>query len=179
MTNYQPFLLDDMLKRTIGWTKTNKIKAMSLVLILSLLASVAGYAYYQTFKAIELNVELSEGAQYYKSGVCVDGEVHHTCEGNISVMEENGSYFLYFEDYDATDGPDVWFYMTVEGNEEDTEKVEDEGLLIVTPQTEDGRAEVEGTFSIPLPEDYDPDAWAGLTVWCEQYSLSMGSVALS
>ena len=52
-------------------------------------------------------------------------------------------------------------------------------MLIVTPQTEDGRAEVEGTFSIPLPEDYDPDAWAGLTVWCEQYSLSMGSVALS
>ena len=38
---------------------------------------------------------------------------------------------------------------------------------------------VEGTFSIPLPEDYDPDAWAGLTVWCEDYNLSMGSVALS
>ena len=69
--------------------------------------------------------------------------------------------------------------MTVEGNEERTEKVEGEGLLIVTPQTEDGRAEVEGTFSIPLPEDYDPDAWAGLTVWCKDYSLSMGSVGLS
>ena len=155
------------------------MKAMSLILILSLSASISSYAYYQTFKAIELKVELSPGAQTYKSGVCVDGDGPHTCEGNISVMEENGSYFLYFEDYDATDGPDVWFYMTVEGNEERTEKVEGEGLLIVTPQTEDGRAEVEGTFSIPLPEDYDPDAWAGLTVWCEDYDLSMGSVSLS
>lgn len=162
----------------MDWTKANKMKVMGLVLILSLVASVAGYTYYQTFAAIGLNEELSEGAQTYKSGVCVDGDGPHTCEGNISVMVENGSYFLFFEDYDATDGPDVWFYMTVEGNEEDTEKVEVEGLLIITPQTDDGRAEVDGTFSIPLPEDYDPDAWNGLTVWCEDYDLSMGSVAL-
>lgn len=151
---------------------------MGLLLGLILITSISSYAYYQTFAAITLDDELSQGATTYKSGVCVDGEAHHTCEGNVSVMLENGSYFLYFEDYDATDGPDVWFYMTEQGNEEDTQKVEGEGLLIITPQTEDGRAEVEGTFIIPLPEDYDPDAWAGLTVWCEDYDLSMGSVSL-
>ena len=167
-----------MLKKTVAWAKEHKGKTMGILLAITLIASISGYAYYQTFAPITLDTKLSESATTYKTGVCVDGDVPHKCEGNISVMLDEGSYFLYFEDYDATDVPDAYFYMTVEGNEEDTDKIEDDGLLILTPQTDDGKAEVEGTFIIPLPEDYDPDAWAGLTVWCDAYNIVVGSVSL-
>jgi hypothetical protein len=167
-----------MLKKTVAWAKDNKGKTMGLILAMILIASISGYAYYQTFAPVTLNTEVSESATTYKTGVCENGDPGHSCEGNVSVMLDDGKYFLYFEDYDATDVPDAYFYMTVEGNEEDTQKVEDEGLLILTPQTDDGRAEVEGTFIIPLPEDYDPDAWAGLTVWCDAYNIVVGSVSL-
>lgn len=97
-------------------------------------------------------------------------------------MVENGSYFLYFEDYDATDGLDVWFYMTAEANEGDTTEVEDNGLKVLVPETmesSDGRAEVEGTFTVPLPDDFDPQLWSGLTIWCDAYNIEMGSVGLT
>jgi hypothetical protein len=167
-----------MFKNAIAWGKQNKGKTMGLMLAMALIVSVSGYAYFQTFAAITLDTEISESATTYKTGVCVDGDIGHSCDGNVSVMLDNGSYFLYFEDYDATDVPDAYFYMTVEGNEENTEKIEDDGLLILTPQTDDGKAEVEGTFIIPLPEDYDPDAWAGLTVWCDAYDVVVGSASL-
>jgi len=167
-----------MFKSTIAWGKQNKGKTIGLLLAIALIASVSGYAYFQTFAAITLDNEISESATTYKTGVCVDGDIGHSCEGNISIMVDEGKYFLYFEDYDATDVPDAYFYLTVEGNEEDTQKIEEEGLLILTPDSDDGKAEVEGTFFIPLPEDYNPDAWAGLTVWCDAYDVVVGSASL-
>ena len=167
-----------MFKNTIAWGKQNKGKTMGLLLAIALIAGISSYAYFQTFAAITLDNEMSESATTYKTGVCVDGDTGHSCEGKISIMLDEGKYFLYFEDYDATDVPDAYFYLTVEGNEEDTLKIEDDGLLILTPDSDDGKAEVEGTFFIPLPEDYDPDAWAGLTVWCDAYNIVVGSASL-
>ena len=140
---------------------------------------LVGYSYWQSFAAIELAEGLPADAVQISHGNCEDGDTAHSCEGNVSVMEVNGSYFLYFEDYDATDVPDVWFYMTMNGHEGDTDAVEEQGLLILVPQTmeeSDGRAEVEGTFIIPLPDDFDPQSWNGLSVWCEDYNILVGSV---
>lgn len=160
----------------------NKKTVLIGSVVLMILGSIGGYSYYQTFASIELNSEISENAVEIAFGVCQDGDPGHSCEGNVSIMLENGSYFLFFEDYDATDGPDVWFYMTKEANEGDTTAVEEEGLKVLVTQTmekSDGKAEVEGTFSVPLPDDFNPVEWEGLSVWCDAYNILMGSVGFT
>lgn len=166
------------------WAWTLSHKAMTALILAAglIITAGGGYLYWTSFAAIQLDESLTAESVIHRSGVCKDGDIGHECEGNVSIVEDNGSWMLYFEDYDATDGPDVWFYMTVEGHEGDTDDVEEDGLLILVPQTmeeSDGKAEVEGTFIVPLPDDFDINAWNGLSVWCEDYNILMGSVSFS
>lgn len=172
-----------MLVRGIGaWIVGHKGLSSVIAVGMLLLAGTAGFLYWTTFAAVELDNWVSDEAIFVKGGTCEDGDIGHRCEGNVSIVQEGGLWLLTFEDFDATDGPDVWFYLTESGHEGDSESVEERGLLVLVPQTmnnSDGRAEVEGTFTVPLPQDFDPTSWGGLSVWCEDYNILMGSVAFS
>jgi hypothetical protein len=174
-----PRRVNHMLRKSLEWVNHNRKKSVGIVFAGAVVMLLVGYAYWTTFAPIQVNEQLSPGAQLVKGGDCQDGDPGHTCTGNVSIVEENGSYSLYFKDYDATDGPDVWFYLTVNPNEGDTNAVEDDGLRVLVPQTDNGMAEIEGTFSIPLRTDFNATAWGGLSVWCADYNILMGSVGFS
>lgn len=177
---YLPRPLDSMpMKRTLEWVSAHKQPTAAITLTLMLLMGIAGHLYWTTFADVELDETLGEEAVIHASGQCEDGDPGHSCEGTVSIAEVNGTWMLAFEDYDATDGPDVWFYLTKEGHEGETEAVEEDGLLVLVPQIDDGRAEVEGNFLIPLPDSFIVTEWGGLSVWCEDYNILMGSVAFS
>lgn len=113
-----------------------------------------------------------------KSGAFKDGDSSHDASGTVSILQDKEGYFLRFENYQATSGPDVFFYLTEKAEARSTSDVES-GLKILTPGGADGgEATKRGNFNIPLPADFNPDKWNGMTVWCDDFNVVFGTATL-
>ena len=157
------------------------MKAISLAIGLLAVVGLAsagwvGWAIFAPVSDTTLDETLGANATVIRSGPCVDGNPLHHCEGNVSIVEDNGSHSLYFEDYDATNGPDVYFYLTHTANARTTQAVEDDGMIVLVPEGRKGQATVRGTFLVPIPGTIEPSAWNGLTVWCDDFDEVFGTV---
>jgi hypothetical protein len=114
-----------------------------------------------------------------KAGEFQDGDGSHQASGSVKLLQEGSNYYLRFEGYDATPGPDVYFYLTEQANARSTDAVE-EGLKLLTPGGRDGgEATKRGKFNIPLPADFEPARWHGITVWCDDFNVIFGTAELA
>lgn len=115
----------------------------------------------------------------HKTGEFMDGDAHHESNGTVRVLERDGAFWLRFEGYDATSGPDVYFYFTEKSNARSPANVES-GLKLLTPGGRDGgEATKRGNFNIALPEGFDPNKWRGITAWCDDFNVVFGTAELA
>lgn len=114
-----------------------------------------------------------------KTGTFQGADRYHHVSGTVTLYRlDDGSHLLRFEDYEATDGPDVYVYLTPGGPE--GSDVEGDGLKVLVPGGgEDGQATLRGNFSVPLPGDVDPDDWSGVAIWCEDFNVLFGGAELT
>ena len=141
--------------------------------------AVAGVAYWLFAPEGSTHVsEATPGGEAVKRGTLMDGAPGHHASGTVALLRVDERYVLRLEGYEATPGPDVFFYLTPAQGASTTEAVEGEGLRVDTP-ARGGQATLRGDFNLALPEGFDPSRYAGLAVWCEQYNVLFGHAALA
>ncbi|HEY8111053.1 MAG TPA: DM13 domain-containing protein [Candidatus Nitrosotenuis sp.] len=94
------------------------------------------------------------------------GDGIHNAEGTAKVLSLDEAKFLRFEDFKATNGPDLHVYLATD--EKATDYV-DLGLL---------KANI-GNQNYQIPEGIDLSKYDTALVWCKQFSVLFGHVNLS
>lgn len=114
-----------------------------------------------------------------KQGAFRDGAPGHHAEGMVKVLRGSEGWFLRFEGYDATAGPDVYFFLSRVAEPRTTQEVEGGVKLLVPGGDQDGEATLRGAFNVPLPAGFDPAAWSSVAVWCDNFDVLFGSAPLA
>ncbi|MFI5405782.1 MAG: DM13 domain-containing protein [Nitrososphaerales archaeon] len=94
------------------------------------------------------------------------GDGIHNAEGTAKVLSLDEAKFLRFEDFKATNGPDLHVYLATD--EKATDYV-DLGLL---------KANI-GNQNYQIPEGIDLSKYDTALVWCKQFSVLFGHANLS
>ena len=99
----------------------------------------------------------------------------HDASGSVSILRGEGETHLRFEGYDATDGPDVYLYVS-----SNPDGAFDEGAtkILVPGGAEDGQATLRGNFNVPLPAGVDPEKIGSVIVWCKRFGVTFGLAEL-
>jgi hypothetical protein len=137
-----------------------------------------GFAYLAPHASTTVHEAAPDGP-VMKQGAFHDGEPGHHASGTVMVVQTADGYALRLEDYDATAGPDVFFFLTEQPGARSTADVE-RGLRVLVPGGADGgEATLRGDFNVPLPAGFDPARWQGLAAWCDGFNVLFGSAALA
>ena len=114
----------------------------------------------------------------HATGTFEDGEPGHRVRGTIQVVEVNGTHHLRFIDYEQTQGPDVFVYLT-EATRWDRDTVESGLLVRIDGGADGGESTKTGTFHQALPSDFDPTRYRGVAIWCDRFDVLFGSAVLT
>ncbi len=101
----------------------------------------------------------------------------HKVSGTVTMYDSDDGPLLRFEDYDATSGPDVYFFLSTDaGGQYNAGQV----LRVPVPGgAEDGQATLRGNFNVPLPEGAATGGWMSVIVWCDDFSVKFGHASLA
>ncbi|MDZ7701764.1 MAG: DM13 domain-containing protein [Halobacteriales archaeon] len=107
-----------------------------------------------------------------------EGKAGHTVRGQVSLVEDAEGYLLRFEDYEQTQGPDVYVYLT-QVADPDTRGAVGAGYKVrIDGGAGNGESTKVGTFEQRLPDDLDPRAFRGVAIWCDRFATPFGAATL-
>jgi hypothetical protein len=161
-------------------TRTHKLALAGGLAVLAV-AAVVVYPILAPKASTTVDQAMVPGAEVLARGTLQgagDG-VHHVSGSVLLLRDAQGQLLLRFEDYQATDGPDVFLHLTPGSNPRTTAQVE-AGLRVPVPGGPDGgEATLRGNFHVPLPAGVDPAGFRGLAVWCDQFNVLFGNASLA
>jgi len=159
------------------WTQQKKAGVLAGSLAILLVGgAVAWYAFAP--KPVDARSEAAPEGAVLREGTFRNGDALHETRGTVSLVDVGGRHVLRFEDYEATAGPAVYFYLTRAGAAPDAQGIEGEGLLVRTPTTT-GQATLRGDFNLEIPEGVDVARYDGVAVWCERFDVLFGSATFA
>ncbi len=161
----------------VGWelfaperaTRVNEDRAM---------ASVASGTEGETGSGGEVAVQDGGGVQVLKAGEFV-GKDNHRCSGTVELARDDAGLFLQFRDYDQTQGPDVFCYLTPDADPDTTAAIEAGVKVLIDGGADGGELTKTGTFAQPLSGDVPVEEVNGVGVWCDRFSVPFGAATLS
>lgn len=113
-------------------------------------------------------------------GTFEDDDSIHSVSGTIQVLEIDGARYLRFEDYEQTQGPDVYVYLTPFDRPREIDDVEGEGIrILIEGGADGGESTKEGNFNQRLPDDIDLSGIKSVSIWCAQFDEQFGFAKLS
>jgi hypothetical protein len=118
-----------------------------------------------------------QGATVLATGEFV-GKANHDVSGSVSIVEEGGETYLFFEEYEQTQGPDVFVYLTPTEDPDTTADLEGARKVLVDGGADGGESTKTGTFRQPLPDDVDPEQYRGVSIWCDRFATPFGAATL-
>jgi len=121
--------------------------------------------------------ESSDGATVLKRGEFV-GKDGHDCSGVVELARDDEGYFLQFTDYEQTQGPGVYCYVTPEPDPDTGAAIDAGTKVLIDGGAEGGELTKTGTFAQSLPDEADPEAAQGVASWCEDFSVPFGAATL-
>jgi hypothetical protein len=127
--------------------------------------------------AVEETGAVGEDAVVLKTGT-FSGTGGHTVRGTVSLVETNDGVFLHFEDYEQTQGPDVFVYVAPSSTPDSKSEIAAGRKVRIDGGADDGESTKVGTFSQRLPEDVDPQRIDGVAIWCDRFATPFGSAQL-
>lgn len=154
------------------------ILAVGAVALLAL--ALVAYVYFAPKPSTRVEQAAIAGEALF-SGAFADGLPGHHVSGTVKLVRaSDGSASLRFEDYEATAGPDVYFFLTPKARADTAADVEGAGVRLAVPGgSSDGQATLRGDFNVPLAASIDLDAYRGITVWCQRYDAFFGYAELA
>ena len=118
------------------------------------------------------------GGQVLKTGEFV-GKDNHRCSGTVELARDDSGSFLQFRDYDQTQGPDVFCYLTPDADPDTTAAIDAGVKVLVDGGADGGEMTKTGTFVQSLSNDIDVEGMNGVGIWCDRFSVPFGAATLS
>lgn len=106
------------------------------------------------------------------------GKENHRASGEISILNVSGAFYLRFEKFDMTPGPDVFLYLTPSADPDTEEEVLAGLKVLIDGGADGGEVTKSGDFNQRLPADFDPSKYSGAAVWCDQFGVPFGAAPL-
>ncbi len=131
----------------------------------------------QNKKGQENTKQVKTSKKILKQGSFV-GQTGHTVKGDIKVIEVNNENYLRFENYEQTQGPDVFAYLTPSESPNTREEIEESKKIRINGGPDGGEIVKEGNFNQKLPSDIDPSKYKGVAIWCDEFSVPFGYASL-
>jgi Electron transfer DM13 len=122
---------------------------------------------------------VSTDATVIKTGTFSGADAAHDVSGTVTLYRDSDGHFLRFEAYQQTQGPDVFVYLTPAETPETKADIEAGTKVRIDGGADGGESTKEGTFTQRLPPDFDPNAYNGVSIWCDDFSVPFGSATLS
>lgn len=122
---------------------------------------------------------MDDGASMYaeREGTWM-GKAGHTARGTVRLLHVDGAWWLRFEDYEQTQGPDVFLYLTPSEDADTLEEIQAGVKILIDGGPDGGEMTKEGNFNQRLPDGLDPTQYHGAAVWCEQFRVPFGTAPL-
>lgn len=122
--------------------------------------------------AVEENQESSETmeetpSQMDVAGVFMNGDKNYETSGKISSIETEDGTYLRFEDFETTNGPDLFVYLTKPGMETS------EGIRLGELKGNTGNQ------NYLVPADVDLSEYNTVVIWCRAFSTMFGTGELT
>lgn len=96
------------------------------------------------------------------SGMFMDGEKNYQTSGTIQTINADDGLYLRFEDFQTTNGPDLFVYLIQPG----TETTEGISLGALKGNT--------GNQNYLVPEDVDLTQYSTVVIWCRAFDADFG-----
>lgn len=149
-------------------------------LVLVAIGAVVAERYFLPERAMRVSQAAPEGAVALKQGTFEGaGDGAHHVSGRVQVLQADGAYYLRFEEYDQTQGPDVFVYLTQSADARSTSEVESGLRVLIEGGADGGESTKEGDFQQRLPDGFDPSRYDGVVIWCDQFNVLFGRAALA
>lgn len=149
------------------------------LLVVAVLAVVADrYFLPEGSDRVDEDLAEPEAATVLRSGT-FQGDTGHHVSGTVELIELNGTHYLRFQDYEQTSGPDVYVYLTEQGDTDDADEVEAGLRVLIDGGRDGGESTKVGNFLQRLPSDFDPARYNGVTIWCDQFNVRFGYAELT
>ena len=146
----------------------NKIKIIGVVVVGIIAAAVIGYTASPLFFDVTVNEEMPAAALTIPMGKFIGvGDGIHDAQGDVLIIEsDDGSRFLRFENFKATNGPDLFVYLATDETAEDFVNL---GML---------KGNI-GNQNYMIPPGADLSNHDTVLIWCKQFSVLFGSAKLA
>ncbi|MFB6303733.1 MAG: DM13 domain-containing protein [Haloferacaceae archaeon] len=146
---------------------------------------LGGYAAYEVFapeRATRVDENLpsggTDGTTVLKAGEFV-GKDGHRCTGTAELARDDDGLLLRFVEYDQTQGPDVFCYLTPDPDPDTSAEIEAGRKVPIDGGADGGEMTKTGTFTQRLSADVDPSRVSGVGVWCDAFSVPFGAATLT
>lgn len=144
----------------------------TLVAIGALLAAGAGWYLFAPRASDTRDEAAPASSETLTMGTFSGADNVHRVSGTVELLRDERGYVLRFEDYDATAGPDVYFYLTKSGTV-------DADAVRVPTDTPSGQATPRGAFNVRVPEGVDATQFSGVAAWCDRFDVAFGGASLA
>ncbi|MDG4657343.1 DM13 domain-containing protein [Ectobacillus antri] len=112
----------------------------------------------------EVIVEQPKVQEY--TGMFVDGDKTHHAAGKAYTLTQDGKRFIRFEDFNTTNGPDLYVYMLDKSNEIA------KGINLGKLKGNQGNQNYE------LPSNIDMEKYDKVIIWCKAFDVTFGTAEL-
>jgi len=150
------------------------VVAIAVILVFNYFAPVAPT---QVDRALEAADGWQAGSKALATGQFVSADGVHVVTGTLSVYRGKSGLILRFEDYEATNGPAVYAFVSSSPDAQFDEATATRVLL--AGGEEDGMATLRGNFSASLDPSIELESIKSLIVRCDRLGVSFGSAQLA
>ncbi|WP_458207051.1 DM13 domain-containing protein [Haladaptatus sp. NG-SE-30] len=150
---------------------------LTVIGVLAVGYAVSGYFLPEQSTIVDEPAASDGSAQVLKQG-SFSGKAGHQVSGTVSLHQDADGYYLRFENYQQTQGPDVYVYLTEASDPDTNAEIRAGQKVLIDGGAEGGESTKEGTFTQRLPADLDPARYDGVAIWCDRFSTPFGSAPL-
>lgn len=146
----------------------NKTKIIGVAVVGIVAIVIVGYTAGPLFYDVTVNEEMPVATLSIPMGNFVGvGDGIHDAQGDVLIIEsDDGSRFLRFENFKATNGPDLYVYLSTDQTAEDCVSL---GML---------KGNI-GNQNYMIPPGADLSNYDMVLIWCKQFSVLFGSAKLA
>ncbi len=146
----------------------NKPRIITAIAVAIIVTVIVTYTTSPLFFDVEVNEEMPSSALAIPMGNFVGvGDGIHDAQGEVLIIEsDDGSKFLRFENFRATNGPDLFVYLATDETATDFVNL--------------GRLKGNiGNQNYLIPPGVDLADQDTVLIWCKQFSVLFGSAELN
>ncbi len=146
----------------------NKTKIIGVAVVGIVALVIIVYTAGPLFFDVTVNEEMPVAALSIPMGNFIGvGDGIHDAQGDVLIIEsDDGSRFLRFENFKATNGPDLYVYLATDQTAEDYVSL---GML---------KGNI-GNQNYMIPPGADLSYYDIVLIWCKQFSVLFGSAKLA